>query len=206
MAAKVELLERVAGPACASSCIVTGGLGLFTPSRTPLAHSGVRGRHNLPLAAIMHAEIGGGNRQLEKLWKFFCHFSKWAYEFSLSQESEMWSCVGVQIFVFLRTPDSAQAVTPLVCVGIEPSSYVQHELVNLQLHAGEARGDGVGGAIRCFCTLHALVCAATAPRGPPTLHCEVRKADWTTNMREVERRWTGGAPKNMPLGLLVVRG
>ena len=28
--AEVEMLERVAGPACAASCVLTGGLGLFT--------------------------------------------------------------------------------------------------------------------------------------------------------------------------------
>ena len=31
VAAEVELLERVAGPVCASSGVVTGSLGLFTP-------------------------------------------------------------------------------------------------------------------------------------------------------------------------------
>ena len=30
VAAEVELLERVARPVCASSCVLTGGLGLFT--------------------------------------------------------------------------------------------------------------------------------------------------------------------------------
>ena len=30
LVAEVELLERVAGPVCASSCVLMGGLGLFT--------------------------------------------------------------------------------------------------------------------------------------------------------------------------------
>ena len=66
------------------------------------------------------------------------------------------------VFFFL-TLDSVQAVGPMVCVGIEPISYVQHELVNLQLHAGEARphvgtlsGGGGGNSLLLYtpCSLY----------------------------------------------------